>query len=39
MMGMANHSVIQDIGAFVNLASAAAVAVAAVLKGREEKLY
>jgi hypothetical protein len=39
MMGMANVSLTPGIGAFVNLAAAAAVAVAAALKGREEKLY
>jgi hypothetical protein len=39
MFGMASASLTPGIGSFVNLAAAAAVAVAAVLKGREAKLF
>jgi hypothetical protein len=39
MMGMASTSLTPGIGSFVNLAAAAAVAVAAAFKGREEKLF
>ncbi len=39
MMGMASTRVTPGIGAFVNLAAAVAVAVAGLIKGREEKLF
>jgi hypothetical protein len=39
MMGMANAQMTPGIGSFVNLAAAAAVAVAGMIKGREEKLF
>jgi hypothetical protein len=39
MMGMASTRLTPQIGAFVNLAAAAAVAVAGMIKGREEKLF
>jgi hypothetical protein len=39
MMGIATASVTPGIGPFVNLAAAAAVAIAAMIKGREEGLF
>jgi hypothetical protein len=39
MMGMASARVTPGIGAFVNLAAAAAVAVAGLIKGQEERLF
>jgi hypothetical protein len=39
MMGMASAQVTPGVGAFVNLAAAAAIAVAGMVKGREEMLF
>jgi hypothetical protein len=39
MMGFASASVTPGVGSFLNLAAAAAVAVAAMMKGREERLF
>jgi hypothetical protein len=39
MMGMMSANSTPGVGAFVNLAAAAAVAIAAMIKGREERLF